>query len=1115
MTDTHSSHPDAKQLQEFAMGMLDEIESKIIETHLTACDHCCRSISSLESSEDQFVSSVRKALLAPNQETNANPTFDGYQLLRSLSTKGPAEPMEPIVHTNTKSTDPSNSKIPKKIGRFEIRELLGHGAFGVVWRAFDTRLRRDVAIKIPQLAGFAGDELHTRFLREALASASLEHPNILPVYESGEDGEFCYIVSAHCAGPDLANWLAKNGQPNVSVSVRIAIDLAEAIHHAHSRGVIHRDLKPANILLEPIDDPIDKCDFKFTPKITDFGLAKIQDDQADPTRSRCLMGTAGYMSPEMAQCGAHSVGPTSDVYALGALLYELLTGQQPFSGPTVWETLRLIQDVEPTAPSKISSEIPRDLDVIVLTCLQKQSMHRYANARLLQEDLERFLRGEPIAARPASAFEKTWRWCCRNRFVSTLYAAIVLLLAALAMGGTLAAINFSKQRTVITQQLWESHLTNARMTKSTMVGRRTDSLRAIENARELMSFLNYGEREALLLRNHAVAALGLSDLRVERTLKVSLSNETFPIAYDSNLKRFAVGGVDNTIDIRSFSDNQTLVRCKAPQGKPINLEFSPNGQILAGTFEANRQIRGYLWRLNETMNGPMELDVSLADSTLEFVGDDLVIAIESRQRIVVYDARTGLTRKEIPVEGAAGCKVSPSQTQFVIWSENAFSTYSFPNGEYKARFEIGEGLQAITTVSWSDDSQLLAVGGTDHAVYVMNMDESQPRQAITLEGHEHWIESMVFTSIDRLLTSDSGGKMKLWDLNSGSSVLETDGRRLDISSDRKRIAAQSGDSVILWQSCDDRVLRTGTFGLFPYEAYDLVAMRDDDAAVSCTSYGLDFWDLSTLQCASTMQLDPAPTQLLFASRQEVIGLSENRVFQYQISQDENGVDWNLVEPREVRLPNRSFGETVQCQVSDGGRVLVVGDVDGVVLFERTDPIQGNFRISTEIELPRLSSFDVSSDGHWLFAATERGLEQWDLKERKRVRQDSTYRPRILEIGPLDGLLAIADGDDVVLLNNDWKSLIRFAQDQSRVSDFEFSPDGKYIAVVHREQNEIHLFEVDASRLLATISTSRVRPWFTFSSDSRYLVYQGRQFSVAFWDLQETTRQLSKLNLLDQ
>jgi serine/threonine-protein kinase len=307
------------------------------------------------------------------------------------------------------------------VAGYEVLGILGRGGMGVVYQARDRRLKRVVALKMILAVEHAGPEAAARFRAEAEALARLQHPNIVQVYEVGEQDGRPYLALEYVPGGSLARRLGGRPQP-ARPAAELTETLARAVHAAHSAGVVHRDLKPANVLLTS----------DGTPKITDFGLAKRLDD-ATQTRTGLILGTPCYMAPEQAEGRNRAIGPPADGYALGGILYELLTGRPPFQGTTALDTLQQVRTEEPVSPSRLQPKVPRDLDTICLKCLQKAPDRRYASALDLAEDLRRFLDGRPILARPASVAERAAKWVRRHpaaaALAGTALAAAVLLLA--------------------------------------------------------------------------------------------------------------------------------------------------------------------------------------------------------------------------------------------------------------------------------------------------------------------------------------------------------------------------------------------------------------------------------------------------------------------------------------------------------------------------------------------------------------------------------------------------------------------------------------------------------------------------------------------------------------
>lgn len=333
--------------------------------------------------------------------------------------------------------------LPRTIGRFEIKRILGQGGFGMVFLAHDPRLKRDVALKVPRPEAVMTPELRARFVREAELAAALNHANIVPVFEAGSYGPICYIATAYCDGSHLGQWIRSRSQPlHPNEVARLMVDLAEGIQHAHSRDVIHRDLKPENVLVEETD----RSDGAVMLKITDFGLAKSESDRQSITRTGSVVGTPEFMAPEQIDPKLGTVGPAADLYSLGAIAYFMLCGRPPIQGDSLLETIQLVQNQTPRLPSKLRREVPVDLDAICMKCLEKEPEKRYRTASELRADLIHFLNGHPVLARRPSMLDRWLLWCRRRPAVAGLAASLLVVLAvsSIALGALLVRSNHLK-----------------------------------------------------------------------------------------------------------------------------------------------------------------------------------------------------------------------------------------------------------------------------------------------------------------------------------------------------------------------------------------------------------------------------------------------------------------------------------------------------------------------------------------------------------------------------------------------------------------------------------------------------------------------------------------------
>jgi serine/threonine-protein kinase len=479
--DSTTHCPDRNEWRDFVAGRLSEEMAGRMEHHLSICSTCQETVNRIDDA-DKFVGAIQAGGVAPTVALDARDdlqakllekgrnfhqertAFDDA-LLDSDTLTLPGKPVDDD-HSGSKGiqglSPPTHSGDLGRLGAYRILKVLGRGGMGVVYQAVQDRPQRTVALKM-LLGSSASASRLARFVAEADVVARLQHPNIVQIFEVGEHEGRPFFTMEYIDGGSLARRLSDTPLEPTEAA-QLLLTLASAVQHAHERGIIHRDLKPANILLQV--DKVDSrqhtvgssrphesggpssllstayCLLSTIPKIADFGLAKYFDDSGSGngvglrTESGAILGTPAYMAPEQAEGRNRDVGPAADIYALGAILYECLAGRPPFKAATVLEMLELIRSQEPVPPSRLQLRLPRDIQTICLKCLEKIPAKRYSSVGELADDLGRFLRQEPIKARPTSRVERLRKWARRKPAVAALLALLILCVTAL-LGGTL------------------------------------------------------------------------------------------------------------------------------------------------------------------------------------------------------------------------------------------------------------------------------------------------------------------------------------------------------------------------------------------------------------------------------------------------------------------------------------------------------------------------------------------------------------------------------------------------------------------------------------------------------------------------------------------------------
>jgi WD40 repeat protein/tRNA A-37 threonylcarbamoyl transferase component Bud32 len=864
-----------------------------------------------------------------------------------------------------------------QIEGYEILGRIGHGGMGVVYKARHNKLNRIVALKVVLAGGHASAAELARFQVEARAVAQLQHPNIVQLFDSGQHNNLPFITLELVGGGSLAERL--NGTPMQPKEAAALVErLARGVHHAHQNGVVHRDLKPGNVLLAT----------DGTPKLTDFGLAKRAEAGSGLTASGAVMGTPSYMAPEQAGGKSKHVGPLADVYALGAILYECLTGAPPFRGPTPLDTMMQVASKDPVPPTQLQPKVPRDLETVCLKCLRKEPARRYASAEALADDLRRFQASEPIKARPVGSAERAAKWVKRRPAVAGLSGALAAVVVV-AFAVVLSALLEATEARRLTEAAHKNTLTEVakRKKEQEKAKEQLEMTRAYFFTAQLMRVAAVWEKDPArgleLLHDYNACPIDRRDfawgwyeercrLLPQRAPIMGDWRSMKSVAFSSNLKTLALVDRNGTITLWDEEGWKELWSFRGHTDEVRGVALSPDGKLLA-SYGMGRGATKVLYE--GKLKGQK--------------GKEKGWGWTSVWELTVWDVSSGQELASLKNTPVASLQFSPdSNILALVRTDETIELLDVPSGK-KRRSPLGPA-QRVHAVAFSPDGKILASCGKDKVhpgnphppsgTTIKLWDVASGKELDSLKSHTADVKAIVFGPGGKTIASYGAawdndkrhmiGEVKWWDVASrqerfcvkidgglGEMVFSRDGKTLAFTS-------SSGDALGLWDVATgkEHTSLKGAGGL-------AVAFSPDGKTIASPGVnGVILWDAATSQERASLKGHlNAVTKLAFSPKGKML---------VSVSSDCIRL-WSTASGPEIAILKGHRGHVTAMAFSPDRKTFASGSRDMTIRL--WDVTTGQLRATLRGHTSEVTSVEFSPDSNTLASGgMDKTIKLWDV-----------------------------------------------------------------------------------------------------------------------------------------